>query len=76
MRGVVYRSVQEVQQAALQILDRILQEKFENAIKDLPLRWAKCVQSGGDFFEGDGIEIPDFMVEVEQSESEDSSDDQ
>ncbi len=72
MRGVVYRSVQEVQAAALRILHDIPQELFENAIKDLPVRWAKCVQSGGDFFEGDGLQIPDFMVEV--SGSEDSSD--
>ncbi len=68
MRGVVYRSVQEVQQAALRILHQIPQDKFEDAIKDLPVRWAKCVASGGDFFEGDGIEIPDFMVEVSGSE--------
>ncbi len=72
MRGVVYRTVPEVQQAALAILCRIPQEKFENAIKDLPVRWAKCVQAQGDFFEGDGIIIPDFMVEVSESSEEDS----
>ncbi len=68
----MYHSMQEVQNAALRILREIPQEKFENAIKDLPVRWAKCVQSGGDFFEGDGLKIPDFMVEV--SGSEDSTD--
>ena len=71
MRGMVYRNVQEVQQAALRILRQIPQHKFEDAIKDMPVRWAKCVQAGGDFFEGDGLEVPDFMVEVSESSSED-----
>ncbi len=73
MRGVVYRNVQEVQAAALRILKEIPQQKFEDAIKDLPVRWAKCVEAQGDFFEGDGIEIPDFMVEVSASSSEEES---
>ncbi len=75
MRGVVYRNVQEVQQAALTILRAIPQDKFEDAIKDLPVRWAKCVQAQGDFFEGDGLQIPDFMVEVSESSLEEEEQD-
>lgn len=73
MRGTPYRNIQQVQEAALQILREIPQEKFENAIKELPVRWAKCVKLEGDYFEGDGVEVPDFMVEISDS---DSSDDQ
>ncbi len=70
MHGRAFRTIQEVQQAAEAILKSIPQHKFEEAIKDLPVRWAKCVQSGGDYFEGDGLQIPDFMVEVSDSDSE------
>ncbi len=71
MRGKTFRNIGEVQAAAEQILRDIPQERFEEAIKDLPVRWAKCVQAGGDYFEGDGLQIPDFMVEVSESEAED-----
>ncbi len=26
------------------------------------------MQSGGDYFEGDGLQVPDFMVEVSDSD--------
>ncbi len=74
MRGNAYRNIPQVQEAVVQILRDIAQDKFEDAIKELPVRWAKCVKAEGDYFEGDGIEIPDFMVKV--SESSESSDEE
>ena len=32
-----------------------------------------CVKAGGDYFEGDGVEVPDFLVEISESESEDDN---
>ncbi len=64
-----------MQEAAVQIFRDIPQETFEEAIKELPVRWAKCVKAEGDFFEGDGLEVPEFMVEVSDSDP-DSSDDE
>ena len=75
MRGQVYRNIAQVQAAAVEILRSIPQEKFEAVIKELPVRWAKCVKANGDYFEGDNIQIPDFMVEVSDSESQSSSED-
>ncbi len=68
MRGVAYRNINQLQAAALRILRDIPQNKFEDTIKDLPVRWSKCVQSGGDYFEGDGLQVPDFMVEESDSD--------
>ncbi len=70
MHGQVFRNIAEVQAAATRIIRAIPQEKFEEALKDLPIQWAKCVRAQGDYFEGDGIQIPDFMVEVTDSEPE------
>ena len=74
MRGNHYRNIVQVQQAAVDILRAILVEKFEDAIKELPIHWAKCVKADGDFFEGDGLDVPDFMVEVSDSDPDSSSD--
>ncbi len=76
MRGNVYRNIQEVQAAANRIMRNIPVEKFKNAIKDLPVRWAKYVQAQGEYFEGDGLQIPDFMVKISDSDPEDSSGDE
>ncbi len=70
MRGRAFRNIAQLQAAAEQVLRQIPQEKFEQAIKDLPVCWAKCVQAGGDYFEGDGLQVSDFMVEISDSESE------
>ncbi len=73
MRGTAYRNIAQVQAAANEIMRAIPASKFEDAMKDLPVRWAKCVQAGGEYFEGDGLQVPDFMVEISESEGEDSS---
>ncbi len=75
LRGTVFRNIAEVQAAAVRIMRNIPTEKFESAMKDLPVRWAKCVQAQGEYFEGDGLVVPDFMVEVLDSDPEDSTDD-
>ena len=74
MRGVAYRNIDSVQEAAVQILREIPVHKFKEAIKELPVRWSKCVQADGDFFEGDGLEVPDFMAEVSDSDPESEQD--
>ncbi len=78
MRGTQYRNIQQVQEAAVQFLRQIPQDKFEDAIKELHVHCAKCVMAEGDYYEGDGIEILDFMVKFSESgsESEEFSDDQ
>ena len=74
MRGVAYRNIDSVQEAAVQILREIPVHKFKEVIKELPVRWSKCMQADGDFFEGDGLEVPDFMVEVSDSDPESEQD--
>ncbi len=73
MRGVTYRNINQVQQAAVDFLRAIPVEKFEEAINELPIWWAKCVKADGDFFEGDDIKVLDFMVEISDTDL-DSSD--
>ncbi len=43
LRGRAFRNIGEVQAVTEQILRDIPQDKFEEAIKDLPVHWAKCV---------------------------------
>ncbi len=73
MRGNHYRNIEQVQHATVEILRAIPADKFEDAIKELPVRWAKCVKAEGDFFKGDGLEVPDFMVEISDSDADSSS---
>ncbi len=73
LRGIAYHNIDQVQAAANEVMCKIPVEKFEAALKDLPVRWAKCVKAGGDYFEGDGVEVPDFLVEISESESEDDN---
>ena len=43
LRGIAYRNIDQVQAAANEVMRKIPVEKFEAALKDLPVRWAKCV---------------------------------
>ncbi len=73
LRGVAFHNIAQLQAAANEAMRNIPVQKFEDAIKDLPVCWAKCVQAGGDYFEGDGLQVPDFMVEISDSEQEEAS---
>ncbi len=68
----MHRTIEEVQAVATDILKKIPVSKFEDTIRDLPVRWTKCVEAGGNYFEGDGIQVLDFMVEISESESDQS----
>ncbi len=55
LRGISFRNIAAVQAAANEAMRAIPVHKFEEAIKDSPVCWAKCVQAGGDYFEGDRL---------------------
>ncbi len=83
LRGHTFRDIEELKQEAHRVLMNWPKDIFRRAIFDMPKCWAKCVASGGEYFEGRNIEIPplpEFLdhSEEEWSESEqaqDSSDD-
>ncbi len=52
-------------------------EEFEQAIYDMPVRWSKCCNAEGEYFEGTNTSFSpeDLPAEdAEQSDSDDSSD--
>ncbi len=57
LRGRKFRGVAELQTAVKQALKSIPQEDYRAALETLPVRWMKCVKNGGQYFEGQHIQI-------------------
>ena len=52
LRGCRYETNEEMKEAAMKVIDTVIQEDFHGALPKL-LEWYKCIAAGGDYFEGD-----------------------
>ncbi len=52
LRGVRFASVDALQAEVNHVLKEIPVHEYRAAMLDLPRRWRKCMQEGGDYFEG------------------------
>ncbi len=68
LKGQEHRTIREVQEAVLKVIQNFTAEDYEIAFDRLLLRWRKCIASGGAYFEGDGV-IPADPAEL-SSDSE------
>ena len=57
LRGRCFRNKEELKTAVLQALDTFTKEDFQSCFQQLCRHWAKCVACGGQYFEGDRVEI-------------------
>ncbi len=59
IRGCIFRSIPELQDALMVVIQCTPMRLFHDCIhKKLPDHWRKCIASGGDYFEGDHVELP------------------
>ncbi len=76
-----HRNVQDMQEAVRRVLRNIPAEDFETALMSMPIRWMKCVEVGGEYFEGRHLTFDpaDHGIEIffgEDSDSDNTSSDQ
>ncbi len=58
LRGHKHRNLRDLKTAVSRCLRGVTEEQCQEALCKLPLRWRKCVQSGGEYFKGCGLEVP------------------
>ncbi len=72
IRGHIFRSILELQDALMIIIQHTPTHLFHDCIhKKLPDRWCKCIASGGDYFEGDHVELPSDSALLESNSETD-----
>ncbi len=77
LQGTKFRTVQQAQAEVQRVLRMTPKEEFEQAIYDMPVRWSKCCNAGGEYFEGTNTPFSpeDLPAEsAEDSDSDESSD--
>ena len=52
-RGCRYEIIEEMKEAVTKVIDKLTQEDFHGAFQKLLEWYDKCVEAGGDYFEGD-----------------------
>ena len=53
LRDCRYETFEEMKEAMTKVIDTLTQEVFHGALKKLLERHNKCIETGGDYFEGD-----------------------
>ena len=53
LRGCCYKTIEEMKEAVMKVIDTLTQEDFHGAFQKLLERYSKCIAAGGDYFEGD-----------------------
>ena len=53
LRGCHYETIEEIKEAVTKFVDMLTQEDFHGAFQKLLERYNKCIEAGGDYFEGD-----------------------
>ena len=53
LRGCCYRTIEEMKEAVMKVIDMLTQEDFHGAFQKMLERYNKCIAAGGDYFEGD-----------------------
>ena len=56
-RGQRFESIEEIQEKSPKALKDIPSDEFKKCFEDWKTRWYKCLASGGDYFEGDEIDL-------------------
>ena len=66
LRGHRFRNIRDMKTAVLRTLRQIPEEDYRNAMRSMPLRWMKCIASGGGYFEGLHLQVDpgDFGFEL------------
>ena len=53
LRGCRYKTIEEMKEAVMKVIDTLTQEDFHGALQKLLERYNKCIAAGGDYFKGD-----------------------
>ena len=53
LRGCRYETIEEMKEVVTKVIDTLTQEDFHEAFQKLLERYNKCIEAGGDYFEGD-----------------------
>ena len=53
LTGCRYETIDEMKEAVTKIIDTLKQEDIYGAFQKLLERYNKCIETGGDYFEGD-----------------------
>ena len=53
LRGCRYETIEEMKEAVTKVIDMLTQEDFHGAFQKLLELYNKCIEAGGDYFEGD-----------------------
>jgi hypothetical protein len=53
LKGHQFQVVEEIEENSLQDLHAILQNMFQDALQNWKKHWELCIESGGEYFEGD-----------------------
>ena len=78
MRGTQFARIEDMHAETCCLLLNIDRDLLKKAFLDLPKCWLKCIKSGGDYFEGNHVDVEDEYGELdiaESSEEEESEDD-
>lgn len=57
LRGNRFESIEEIKSESLRALKAIPEDDFLACFEDWKKRWHKCIAAGGDYFEGDEIDL-------------------
>ena len=53
LRGCRYETIEAMKEAVTKVIDTLTQEDFRGAFPKMFERSKKCIEAGGDYFEGD-----------------------
>ena len=53
LRGSRYAIIEVIKKAVTKVIDMLIQKDFHRAFQKLLERYNKCIETGGDYFEGD-----------------------
>ena len=53
LRGCRYEATEEMKEAVTKVIDTLWQKDFHEAFEKLLEWYNKCIEAGGDYFEGD-----------------------
>ena len=53
LKGCRYETIEEMKEPLTKVIDTLTQEDFHGTFEKLLERYNKCIEAGGDYFEGD-----------------------
>ena len=57
LRGNRFESIEDIKRESLRALKAIPEIDFNNCFEDWKKRWRKCIGAGGEYFEGDEVDL-------------------